>query len=63
MTPARLAEIPGKDQWVISRMERRTDVYVSTVAEFIRATGGEPEIRAVFPEGSVRIGKFGDIAA
>jgi hypothetical protein len=38
-------------------------MYVSTLAEFIRAMGGELEIRAVFPEGSVKIGKFGAIAA
>jgi ribosome-binding protein aMBF1 (putative translation factor) len=63
MTQARLAEILGKDQSVISRMEKRTDMYVSTLAEFVRAMGGELEIRAVFPEGSVKISKFGDIAA
>jgi len=63
MTQARLAEILGKDQSVISRIEKRTDMYVSTLADFIRAMGGELEIRAVFPEGSVKIGKFGDIAA
>ena len=63
MTQARLAEIPGKDQPAISRLEKRTDMYVSTLAEFIRAMRGELEIRAVFPEGSVKISKFGDIAA
>jgi ribosome-binding protein aMBF1 (putative translation factor) len=63
MTQARLADILGKDQSVISRIEKRTDMYVSTLAEFIRAMGGELEIRAVFPEGSVKISKFGDIAA
>lgn len=63
MTQARLAAILGKDQSVISRLEKRTDMYVGTLAEFIRAMGGELEIRAVFPEGSVKIGKFGDIAA
>jgi transcriptional regulator with XRE-family HTH domain len=63
MTQARLADILGKDQSVISRIEKRTDMYVSTLAEFIRAMGGELEIRAVFPEGTVRIRKFGDIAA
>ena len=62
MTQARLADIPGKDQSVISRIEKRADMYVSTLAEFIRAMGGELEIRAVFPEGSVRIRRFGDIA-
>ena len=61
MTQARLADIPGQDQSVISRIEKRTDI-VSTLAEFIRAMGGELEIRAVFPEGSVRIRRFGDIA-
>ncbi len=63
MTQTRLAEILGKDQSVISRMERRADIYVGTLADFIRAMGGELEIRAVFPEGTVRIKKFGDIAA
>ena len=41
MTQARLADILGKDQSVISRIEKRTDMYVSTLAEFIRAMGGE----------------------
>ena len=57
-----MADIPGKDRSVISRIEKRTDMYVSTLGEFIRAMGGELEIRAVFPEGSVRIRRFGDIA-
>jgi hypothetical protein len=35
MTQARLADIPGKDQPVISRIERRSDMYVSTLAGFI----------------------------
>jgi hypothetical protein len=47
----------------ISRMEKRTDMYVRILADFIRAMGGELEMRAVFPEGSVRIRKFADIAA
>ena len=63
MTQARLAEILGKDQSGISRLEKRTDMYVSTLAEFVRAMGGELEIRAVFPEGAGRLRKFGDIAA
>ena len=62
MTQAGLADILGKDQSVISRIEKRADMYVSTLAEFIRAMGRELEIRAVFPEGSVRIRRFGDIA-
>jgi hypothetical protein len=39
-------------------MERRTDMYVSTLRSFVQAMGGELEIRAVFPEGTVRIDQF-----
>jgi hypothetical protein len=34
-------------------------MYVSTLAKFIEAMGGQLEIRAVFPDGSVRINQFG----
>ena len=30
-------------------------MYISTLADFIKALGGELEIRANFPEGTVRI--------
>ena len=55
LTQQHLAGILHKDQSAISQMERRTDMYVRTLADFIRALGGELEIRANFPEGSVRI--------
>jgi hypothetical protein len=42
-------------------MERRTDMYVSTLADFIRAMGGSLEINARFPEGTVRIRQFGEL--
>ena len=32
-------------------MERRTDMYISTLQPFVRAMGGELKITAVFPEG------------
>ena len=37
-------------------------MYVSTLGDFIRAMGGELEIRANFPDGSVRIAGLGDSA-
>jgi ribosome-binding protein aMBF1 (putative translation factor) len=55
MTQEHLAAILKKDQSAISQMERRTDIYVRTLADFIRAMGGELEIRANFADGSVRI--------
>jgi hypothetical protein len=33
-------------------------MYVSTLRDFITAMGGTLEIRAVFPEGAVRITQF-----
>ncbi len=34
LTQEHLAKTLGKDQSVISKMERRTDIYVSTLADF-----------------------------
>jgi hypothetical protein len=45
----------------VSKMERRADMYISTLQTAIKAMGGDLEIRAVFPEGTVRIHQFGDI--
>ncbi len=46
------------NQAAVSKLERRTDMYVSTLREFVRAMGGELEITARFPEGTVRINQF-----
>jgi len=50
-------------QAAVSKMERRTDVYVSTLAKFIQAMGGQLEIRAVFPDGAVHITQFAETEA
>jgi len=60
LTQERLAETLGIKQASVSKIERRADLYVSTLARFIEAMGGELEIRAVFPEGSVRLKRFGE---
>ena len=60
LTQAHLGSILHKDQSAISQMERRSDMYVRTLADFIKALGGELEIRANFPDGSVRIIGLGD---
>jgi hypothetical protein len=36
-------------------MERRADMYISSLQGIVRAMGGRVEIRAVFPDGSVAI--------
>jgi|SRR5271157_3247244 len=62
LTQQQLAETLKVDQSAISKLERRTDMYVSTLERFIEAMGGRLEIRAVFPEGSVRISQFGSLS-
>ena len=44
----------------IATLERRTDLYVSTLRRCIAAMGGTLEIVAHFPDGSVTITHFGD---
>lgn len=59
LTQAELAERLNIDQPNVSRLENRSDVHVSTLAEYIAGLGGRLELRAVFPEGTVRIAGFG----
>jgi len=37
ITQAKVAEYLGTNQGEVSRIERRTDIYISTLAEYIRA--------------------------
>ncbi len=50
-----LAASMNKKQPNLSKMERNTDMYVSTLRMFIEAMGGHLEIIAQFPDGDVRI--------
>jgi transcriptional regulator with XRE-family HTH domain len=59
ITQEHLAGLLGVNQAAVSKIERRADMYVSTLADFIRAMGGELQINARFPEGTVRIKQFG----
>ncbi len=58
-----LAEVLGLNQATVSKLERRTDMYLSSLRRFVEAMGGELEISASFPDGKVRIQLFGDLEA
>lgn len=62
LTQANLASILGINQGSVSKMEKRTDMYVSTLRSFIQAMGGQLQIKAVFPEGEVQIEQFENVA-
>ena len=48
------------NQAEVSKIERRTDLYVSTLQNFVSALGGELELVARFPDGKVKISSFSD---
>jgi DNA-binding XRE family transcriptional regulator len=59
LTQEHLAKTLNVKQSSISKMERRADMYVSTLQSMVRAMGGVLRIEAVFPEhGTVEISQF-----
>ena len=60
LTQESLAKSLGINQAAVSKMERRTDMYISTLRQFVVAMGGELEIIARFPDGVIRIQQFKD---
>lgn len=61
MSQATLAELLEMDQGNLSKLEQRTDMYVSTLRRYVQAMGGELEIVARFREGEYRINQFADL--
>lgn len=51
ITQKQVAETLGTDQANISRLERRRDMHLSTLRNFVEAIGGELEIFVKFPDG------------
>lgn len=59
LTQETLAKTLGVRQSEVSKIERRTDMYLSTIASFVKAMGGTLELRAVFPKGQIiKINQF-----
>jgi transcriptional regulator with XRE-family HTH domain len=59
LTQVTVADELHMGQGDVSRLERRKDMYVSTLANYLRALGADLEVRAVFPNGrTVRVSPF-----
>ena len=58
-----LAETHNVLQPSIAKMEKRTDMYLSTPRSHIEARGGELDIIARFPDGTVKISNFAELGA
>jgi len=61
LSQAALGEILHVEQPAIAKIEKRADMYVSTLRRFIEAMGGELEITARFPDHDVVIKTFRDL--
>ncbi len=53
-----LAQTLHVGQAAVAKLEKRTDMYVSTLRRAIEAMGGELDVVARFPDRSVRITSF-----
>jgi DNA-binding XRE family transcriptional regulator len=56
LTQQQLAHTLDMTQAAVSQLEQRTDVYLSTLENFIEAMGGRLEMYALFPDGRVKLG-------
>ena len=61
MSQEQMARTLHTKQSNVSRIEKRTDMYISTLRSVIKAMGGDLEIVARFPDGNVRINQFEEI--
>ena len=61
LTQATLSDTLNVGQAAVAKMEKRTDMYVGNLRRFVEAMGGELDVVARFPEGSVKIGNFAEI--
>lgn len=61
LSQEQLATILDISQPAVAKIERQTDMYLSTLRNIVTAMGGSLELVAHFPEGDVRIKQFGEL--
>jgi transcriptional regulator with XRE-family HTH domain len=61
LTQATLASLLHVEQPSIAKMEKRTDMYLSTLRNLVQAMGGDLVVTARFPDGEVKINNFSDL--
>ena len=64
VTQEEVAKRVGGKQVYVSRLEKRSDMKVSTLREYVKAIGGRLDLVVTFPEGrSVRIKEAREVAS
>ena len=61
LSQEQLARTLGIKQASVSKLERRTDMYIQTLRNYIEAMGGQLEVIASFPGGKVKINQFKEV--
>jgi transcriptional regulator with XRE-family HTH domain len=57
-----VARVLHVNQPAVAKLEQRTDIYVSNLRRYVEALGGTLEITARFPDTSVTITNFSELA-
>jgi len=57
-----LALVLGTKQPSLSKLEKQSDMQISTLQKIVKALGGELEVLAKFPKGVVKIDQFNKAA-
>lgn len=60
MTQDRLAKLLCVNQRAVSKIEKRSDMYLSTLRSYVEAMGGNLDVRAAFPDGEVVLEHLAD---
>jgi transcriptional regulator with XRE-family HTH domain len=63
LTQEALAAALGTSQASVSKLERRSDISLSSLRRYVEAMGGELEITARFPDGAIRLDPWDPDAA
>ena len=58
LTQQEVAQLLDIGQSTISKIEGQEDILVQTLDNYIRALGGELEVRAKFPDAMITLGQF-----
>ena len=58
VTQVDLAKVMKVEQAAISKLERREDMYVSTLRDYVKALGGELKLVASFPDAEIQVHPF-----
>ncbi len=58
VTQVEVAKVMNVEQAAVSKLERRDDMYVSTLREYVKALGGELKLVASFPDADIQVHPF-----